>query len=124
MALVNQADKYLDMDQRIYENYSKTLKDRGWSREKRSAAKIPPNVLFGLQRSETLTTGITRTNLAAAPRNRAAGTSSAAHFLPPKSKGSLRSKKSYIAKQPSGGLGFSAGDIGSMNINTDYYNGG
>ena len=62
-----------------------------------------------------------------AARNRAHNSNSAAHLLPPKSKSSLRSKltkSNYNAKPPSGGLGFSAGDIGSMNIHADYYNGG
>ena len=48
LALVNMADKYLDMDQKITVNYERSIKDRGWSREKRTAAKVPPKVLFGI----------------------------------------------------------------------------
>ena len=48
LALVNLADKYLDMDHKITVNYEKSIKDRGWSREKRTAAKVPPQILFGI----------------------------------------------------------------------------
>lgn len=51
VALVNQQDKYLDMDQKIFDNYHKQVQDRGWTRSRISAAKLPPTVLFGLHRS-------------------------------------------------------------------------
>ena len=103
------------------------MQDRGWSRERRTAAKIPPNVLFGLERSETMATGTTGAKGGYGLGGRAKqGNASAAH-LPPKSKSSLHSKiggasrhtvgRAPLYKQPSGGLGFSVGDIGSMNVN-------
>ena len=51
LAIVNQQDKYLDLDAKILENYNRQIRDKGWTRERRTAAKMPPSVLFGLQKS-------------------------------------------------------------------------
>ena len=47
LALVNQADKYLDLDQKIEMNHRRAVMDKGWGRDMRSSAKVPPAVLFG-----------------------------------------------------------------------------
>jgi hypothetical protein len=106
------------------------VQDRGWSRERRTAAKIPPNVLFGLERADTAQTGTTRAkrDFGLGGGNKTKFGNASAANLPPKSKSSLHSKLGGISrlttmggraplfKAPSGGLGFSAGDIGSMNV--------
>ena len=32
VALVNHQDKYLDIDQKIFSNYNKAIRDKGWAR--------------------------------------------------------------------------------------------
>ena len=54
LALVSQADNYLDLDQKIQDNYIKNKNEIGWAKQTQKAAKIPPNVLFGLQRSDSM----------------------------------------------------------------------
>jgi hypothetical protein len=57
------ADKYLDMDHKITLNYEKSIKDRGWSREKRTAAKVPPQILFGVNPRPDSHSTAARTNI-------------------------------------------------------------
>lgn len=47
LELVNKADKYVDIDQKIYENYIERKQVTGWAKSSISAAKMPPSVLFG-----------------------------------------------------------------------------
>lgn len=47
LELVNKADKYVDIDQKIYENYIERKQVQGWAKASISAAKVPPSVLYG-----------------------------------------------------------------------------
>lgn len=142
LTVVNQQDKYLDLDARIFENYNKQIKDKGWTRERRTAAKLPPSVLFGLQKSTdnaSQGTAATRTGAASLHQRSFAKNqykdgpglpkmSSAAHLgkdgnrdrhKTAQSRQSSRtarhgqlSVRNKLPQQSSHGLGFSAFDIG------------
>jgi hypothetical protein len=49
------------MDNRIMMNYQKQIKDKGWTRQRRSAAKLPPSVLFGIHKSDSESAGTAAT---------------------------------------------------------------
>ena len=53
---MNQQDRYLDLDQRIEENHARLIKDKGWTRDRKSAAKIAPSLLLGMNRNESAAT--------------------------------------------------------------------
>ena len=42
-------------------NYQKQIKDKGWTRQRRSAAKLPPSVLFGIHKSDSESAGTAAT---------------------------------------------------------------
>ena len=130
VALVNQQDKYLHMDQKIFDNYNKQVQDRGWTRSRRSAAKLPPTVLFGLHRSGSqgfdsdpsarrpsfMNKRTAQSSMQQLSRGGAYG---AKNRKPPKSKQSGRTGHSTAAFSNPMGLGFSAQDVNSMGINID-----
>ena len=133
LALVSQTDKYLDIDQKIHENYRKSITDKGWARDKRTAAKLPPSILFGLPKGDPLNN--MRNVRSGEPGARKPQESS--HYFGAKSKSrqTYKFNKGYLnpgqsnpaqsyTKPSTGGLGFSLGDIGSMGINMDFYQNG
>ena len=119
LALVNLADKYLDMDQKITVNYEKSIKDRGWSREKRTAAKVPPMVLFGFNKRPDSHSTAARTNVGyttiptKSQVNLKAKSSMRRTTNPLQSQKSLKSR---LNANFNAGLGFSQADIASMDI--------
>lgn len=112
VALVNQKDKYLDIDQKIFDNYNKAVKDKSWGRQGRSVAKLPPKVLFfGMNRSESLGTAPTDYHR---KRTSEGVAGIKIHSKPPKSKQSHRVRAG--TNTGGTGLGFTAVDISSMGI--------
>ena len=60
LAVVNQTDQYLDLDQKIEDNHRKQIMDKGWTRSRISAAKMPPSQLFRRADTFSRATGTTR----------------------------------------------------------------
>lgn len=56
------------MDNKIMQNYQKQIRDKGWTRQRRSAAKLPPTVLFGIHKTDSESAGTAATK-AAFPEN-------------------------------------------------------
>lgn len=50
LALFQSQDKVLDIDQRIHENYFRSKSQKGWAKTSISAAKIPRNILYGIEK--------------------------------------------------------------------------
>lgn len=84
LQLVHKADKYVDIDQKIYENYIERKQQTGWAKSRISAAKIPPSVLYGFNPTAT-SSNAAKTTHGSIFNMKAHMTAYSGH-LPPKSK--------------------------------------
>mmetsp|Transcript_10464 Transcript_10464/g.17560 ORF Transcript_10464/g.17560 Transcript_10464/m.17560 type:complete len:95 (+) Transcript_10464:357-641(+) len=85
LAIVKSTDRIVELDKKILDRKRQEINDRGWTRQRRSAAKLPPGALFR-EKSDTIMSGptaATKKNEEVQSQNRG-GASRYTNYLKPK----------------------------------------